>query len=67
VKGPVSSIKAAPRLRGLELPSNKLSSNYRERVPLKLGDESIVRSPPVVEVMFEVGEVTELEQKIRLT
>ena len=66
VEGPVSFLKQLPDSMVIALPSNKLNSNYREQVEVKLADESIKRTPPVVEVMFEVGEVTEVQQKIKL-
>ena len=65
-EGPVSFLKKLPDSLVIELPSNELHSNYREQMPVKLGYESIKRTPPVVEVMFEVGEVTEVQQKIKL-
>ena len=66
VEGPVSFLKQLSDSVVITLPPSRLSSNYREQVEVKLGDESIKRTPPVVEVMFEVGEVTEVQEKIIL-
>jgi hypothetical protein len=67
VEGPVSVLKQLPDSIVISLPSQKLNSNYREQVEVRVqGYESVKRNPPVVEVMFEVAEVTEVQQRIKL-
>jgi hypothetical protein len=67
LEGPVSVIRQMTDLMVITLPSKRLSSNYREQVEVIVKrDETIKRNPPVVEVMFEVGEVTEVPEVIEL-
>jgi len=66
IEGPISFVRQLSDSLVITLPATKLNSNYREQVEMKLGDESIKRTPPVVDVMFEVGEVTEVQAKIKL-
>jgi hypothetical protein len=65
--GPKSLIHRLPDSILVSLPEKKLGANFREQVEIKIEkDEFIRRKPPVVEVMFEVGEVMEIEQKLKL-
>jgi hypothetical protein len=49
----------------LDLPERKISGNFREQIEIVVPNESIKRNPPVVEVIFEVGEIVEVKKKIK--
>lgn len=69
VEGPRSLI--APLAHAsimMSLPEKKVNSNYREKMDVVAPEgESIVRKPTLLEVMFEVGEVTDVEQLVKIT
>jgi hypothetical protein len=67
LSGPRSFVRHFPDTLVLSLPEDKLSGNYREHLEVKLqGLESIKRDPPVVEVMFEVGQILNKEEVVKL-
>ena len=65
LQGPKSRLQNLADSIVVSLAEKKLSSNFREQLEIP-DNESIKRNPPVVEVMFEVGEVIEVEQKLKL-
>ena len=67
LQGPKSFLENMADSIVVSLPEKKLSDNFRQALRIRLnGDEFIKRSPPIVEVMFEVGEVIELVQRLKL-
>jgi hypothetical protein len=65
--GPKSRIRLLPDSILVSLPEKKLGANFREQIEIKTEhDEFIRHKPQSVEVMFEVGEVVEIEQKLKL-
>lgn len=44
----------------------KITENFRESIEVTTNNEMIKRDPPVVEVMFEVGQVMTINQKVKL-
>lgn len=67
VEGPRSAVRNLPDSLLLVLPEKKLSGNFREEVEVQIrGNGFLKRNPPVVEVIFEVGEIIEKEKKIKL-
>ncbi len=67
LQGPRSLLEKLPDSIMVNLAEKKLSANFREQMEVEIPDnESVRRNPPVVEVIFEVGEVIEVEQKLKL-
>jgi hypothetical protein len=67
LEGPKSIIEGMADSLVITLPEKKLGSNFRQQVEVIVpGNEFVKRNPPVVEVIFEVGEVVELSKKIPL-
>lgn len=51
----------------ITLPARKVNSNYREQIGVAAPEgESVRRKPNTVEIMFEVGEVEQVEKTIKL-
>jgi hypothetical protein len=65
LQGPRSQIEGLPDSILVSAGQRKLSANYREQLEIPEG-ETIKRNPPVVEVMFEVGAVISVEQRLKL-
>jgi hypothetical protein len=67
LEGPKSVLQRVADTIVVKLPEKKLSYDFREQIEAKLPeDELIRRKPPQVEVMFEVGEVTDVKQQVKL-
>jgi len=65
--GPKSIISKMPDSIVLHLVEKRLNENFREEVEIVLpGPEFIQRNPPIVEVMFEVGEMTEVTKWVKI-
>lgn len=67
LEGPLSMIQSVGSSIKLPITADDLDENFREVVEVSVPDESlIIRTPSEVEVIFEVGEIIELEQFISL-
>jgi hypothetical protein len=67
LEGPRSILHTLPDSLLLVLPEKKLSGNFREEIEVAVADNEFIKSnPPVVEVIFEVGPVMEVQKKIKL-
>jgi hypothetical protein len=67
LEGPRSAIHNLPDSLGLVLPERRLGGNFRDEIEVTVANnEFIKRNPPVVEVIFEVGPVVEVQRKIKL-
>jgi hypothetical protein len=67
IEGPKSAFRNFADSLVLMLPEKRLSGNFREEVEVRLpGNGFLKRNPPVVEVIFEVGEVIQQEKKLKL-
>lgn len=64
--GPKSLLHDLPDSIVLTYSGNKISGNFRESIEVVTVNEMIKRDPPVVEVMFEVGEVILVNRKVKL-
>ena len=65
--GPKSIISKMPDSIVLHLKEKNLNENFREEVEIALpGSEFIHRNPPLVEVMFEVGEMTQVTKWVKI-
>ena len=65
LQGPKSLLQNRPDSIVVSLGEKKLTANFREQIEIP-DNKAIRRNPPVVEIMFEVGEVVEVEQKLKL-
>ena len=67
LSGPVSIIHDMPDPILLKLREGKIGSDFREEVEIEIPElDNVHRNPPVVEVKFDVGEMTSTTQVIRL-
>jgi hypothetical protein len=65
--GPKSLLKKMPDFILLKLIEKRVDENLREQAEIVLpSSEYITRNPPVVEVMFEVGEMMEATKWVRI-
>jgi hypothetical protein len=65
--GPKSVLKKLADTLQIVLPERKLSSNYDDDIEIQVTDNRMIkRNPPVVRVLFDVGEVIEEERKVAL-
>mgnify|MGYP006992416046 CR=1 FL=1 len=66
LEGPRSLLHDLPDSILLTYSGKKVGGNFRESIEVVTNNEMIKRDPPVVEVMFEVGEVITISRKVRL-
>lgn len=66
LEGPRSLLHDLPDSIMLAYSGKKVSGNFRESIEVITNNEMIKRDPPVVEVMFEVGEVITINRKVRI-
>ncbi len=67
VEGPRSALQHLADSLVIKLSEKKLSADFREQIePTATGDGAIQRKPEVVEVMFEVGEVIQVQHPVKL-
>ena len=67
LEGPRSILHKLPDSIILNVSSKKLDENFREEIEVNVPDkEWLKRNPPVVEVRFEVGEVEDIDWKLKL-
>ncbi len=67
IEGPKRLLHAMPDSILIRMPTEKISSNFRKEVEVQIDhSEFLKRNPPLVEVMFEIGPVMEVEKKIKL-
>ena len=67
LEGPKSAIRKLTDTLALILPDKKLSSNFKEEIEVVIPNGGFIRrNPPVVEVIFEVGEIVDDVKKIQI-
>ena len=66
LEGPKSHLHNLSDSVILRYSGKKVSDNFRESMEVITNDDKIKRDPPVVEVMFEVGQVMRLDRKVKL-
>jgi len=66
LEGPRSLLHDLPDSILLRYSGRKIGENFRESVEVITNNEMVKRDPPVVEVMFEVGEVMTINLKVKL-
>jgi hypothetical protein len=67
LNGPQSLILSLPDTLSLNLHAARVDNNFQEQVEVELrGQEFVKRSPPVVDVRFEVGEIINIVKSIPL-
>lgn len=68
LEGPQSYIEAAPERYMLELPDDRINSNYEEEIPLRVENAGLVYvRPEEVTVSFEVAQFQFFEKEIDIT
>jgi hypothetical protein len=63
--GPKSIVHSLPDSITVVAPQKRISENYNEEIEVMVPSR-VERNPPVIQVMFEVGEVMEIEKNIKL-
>ena len=66
LEGPKSLLHDLPDSILLTYSGKKISGNFRESIEVITNSEMIKRDPPVVEVMFDVGQVILISRKVKL-
>lgn len=66
LEGPRSLLHDLPDSTLLIYSGKKISGNFRESIEVTTNNEMIKRDPPVVEVLFEVGEVILVNRRAKL-
>lgn len=66
LEGPLSEIDAISPPILVNISESNLDQNFREELAPEIRGESITVTPSSVEVMFEVGEIIDIEKRIRL-
>jgi hypothetical protein len=66
LEGPKSLLHDLPDSILLRYSGKKIGENFRESIEVITTNEMVKRDPPVVEVMFEVGEVILVNRKVKL-
>ncbi len=66
LEGPKSLLHVLPDSIVLRYSGRKIGENFRESIEVATNNEMIKRDPPVVEVMFEVGQVMTINRKVKL-
>lgn len=66
MEGPKSLLHDLPDSIVLGYSGKRIASNFRESIEVTVDNEMIKRNPPVVEVMFEVGEVVQVERHVKV-
>jgi hypothetical protein len=67
LSGPINVIHDTPDPIVLKLSDRRIGANFREEIEVEVPDQDFIqRNPPVVEVAFEVGEFTTVQQKLRV-
>jgi hypothetical protein len=67
IEGPTSLLHNLPDTILLVLPAKRVNENYRERLDIRLPNESLlVAQPPSVEVLFEVAEMRDITLRVPL-
>ncbi|MBL7852542.1 MAG: hypothetical protein JNN04_16675 [Cyclobacteriaceae bacterium] len=65
LEGPENYLRALPDTLVIQLPSRRVTAQYRESLEVRLENgEFIRRDPPVAEVMFDVGAMTVLSLRL---
>jgi Uncharacterized protein conserved in bacteria len=66
IEGPKRLLHALTDSVVVKLNDDKITNNFREEIEVKIDHvEFLKRNPPLVEVMFEIGPVVEVEKRIR--
>lgn len=65
--GPEKILHELPGKLVIKISDKEINENYREEIEVPVGNDHLIqRNPPVVEVIFEVGEFDEIDHKIKL-
>ncbi|MBS1508871.1 MAG: hypothetical protein JSS79_19700 [Bacteroidetes bacterium] len=68
LEGPQSWLHALGDSIFLKVQEDKVSENFRDEVEVSFpGSEFVKRNPPIAQVMFEVGQVTQVTKRVKVT